>query len=61
MFFIQAVPFEFNYSQSQQAGGGGGGGGEQEQQIPNARRKSSRLPLIRSKARRRPKRQPLKR
>ncbi len=34
MFFIQAVPFEFNYSQSQQAGGGGGGGGgEQEQQI----------------------------
>ena len=35
MFFIQAVPFEFNYTQSQQAGGGGGGGGggDQEQQI----------------------------
>ncbi|NDJ11735.1 MAG: hypothetical protein EBY17_11170, partial [Acidobacteriia bacterium] len=34
MFFIQAVPFEFNYTQSQQGGGGGGGmGGEQEQQI----------------------------
>ena len=34
MYFIQAVPFEFNYSQSQQAGGGGGGmQGEQEQQI----------------------------
>ena len=34
MFFIQAVPFEFEYTQSQQAGGGGGGGGaDQEQQI----------------------------
>ena len=34
MFFIQAVPFEFNYTQSQGGGGGGGGGGmEQEQQI----------------------------
>ena len=35
MFFIQAVPFEFNYTQSQQAGGGGGGGQQmdQEQQI----------------------------
>jgi hypothetical protein len=34
MFFIQAVPFEFNYTQSQQSGGGGGGQGmEQEQQI----------------------------
>ena len=27
MFFIQAEPFERNYSQSQQEGGGGGGGG----------------------------------
>jgi hypothetical protein len=27
MFFIQAEPFERDYSQSQQAGGGGGGGG----------------------------------
>ena len=33
MIFVQAVPFEFNYSQSQQAGGGGGGGDQQEQQI----------------------------
>ncbi len=32
--FIQAMPFEKNYSQSQQGGGGGGGGGggQQEQQ-----------------------------
>src|SRR6185503_16266105 len=27
MFFIEAQPFERNYTQSQQAGGGGGGGG----------------------------------
>ena len=27
MFFIQADPFEREFSQSQQAGGGGGGGG----------------------------------
>ncbi len=27
MYFIQAEPFERNYSQSQEAGGGGGGGG----------------------------------
>ncbi len=35
MFFIQAVPFEFEYSQSQESGGGGGGGGggAQEEQI----------------------------
>jgi hypothetical protein len=35
MFFIEAVPFEFEYSQSQEAGGGGGGGGmdQQDQQI----------------------------
>ncbi|HKD07430.1 MAG TPA: hypothetical protein VKB79_16125 [Bryobacteraceae bacterium] len=34
MFFIQAVPFEFNYTQSQQQGGGGGGMQmDQEQQI----------------------------
>ncbi len=31
MYFIQAVPFEFEYSQSQQEGGGGGAGGQQEQ------------------------------
>src|SRR5947209_4763668 len=30
MFFIEAQPFERNYSQSQQMGGGGGGGGEEE-------------------------------
>src|SRR4029453_13117766 len=28
MFFIEAQPFERNYTQSQQAGGGGGGGGD---------------------------------
>ncbi len=28
MFFIEAQPFERNYSQSQQDGGGGGGGGD---------------------------------
>ena len=28
MFFIEAQPFERNYSQSQEAGGGGGGGGD---------------------------------
>ena len=38
MFFIQAEPFERNYTQSQQEGGGGGGGGgeqdgDQQQQI----------------------------
>ena len=27
MFFIEAQPFERNYTQSQQDGGGGGGGG----------------------------------
>ena len=27
MFFIEAQPFERNYTQSQQEGGGGGGGG----------------------------------
>ena len=32
MFFIEAQPFERNYTQSQQAGGGGGGGGEGNQQ-----------------------------
>src|SRR5438477_3937333 len=29
MYFIEAQPFERNYSQSQQAGGGGGGGQQQ--------------------------------
>ncbi|HVW85572.1 MAG TPA: hypothetical protein VHB50_12870, partial [Bryobacteraceae bacterium] len=33
MLFIQAVPFEFNYTQSQQQGGGGGMQMDQEQQI----------------------------
>src|SRR5439155_10336658 len=32
MYFIEAQPFEKNYSQSQAAGGGGGGGGDEEQQ-----------------------------
>ena len=32
MFFIEAQPFERNYSQSQQEGGGGGGGGGQGEQ-----------------------------
>ena len=31
MFFIQADPFEREFSQSQQAGGGGGGGGGMQQ------------------------------
>jgi len=33
IYFIQAEPFERNYSQSQQAGGGGGGGGDQQGEI----------------------------
>ncbi len=33
IFFIQAEPFERNYTQSQQAGGGGGGGGDEQNQI----------------------------
>src|ERR1700733_6481879 len=34
MYFVEAVPFEFEYTQSQAGGGGGGGGGgDQEQQI----------------------------
>src|SRR5436305_1283041 len=32
MFFIEAQPFERNYTQSQQDGGGGGGGGGEEEQ-----------------------------
>jgi len=32
MFFIEAQPFERNYSQSQDGGGGGGGGGDQQDQ-----------------------------
>ena len=32
MFFIEAQPFERNYTQSQQDGGGGGGGGGDEEQ-----------------------------
>ena len=37
MFFIEAQPFEKEYSQSQQAGGGGGEGEEQEQGTRPAR------------------------
>ncbi|MGH9719697.1 MAG: hypothetical protein ACRD8O_05755 [Bryobacteraceae bacterium] len=33
IFFIEAQPFEREYSQSQQAGGGGGGGGEEPNRI----------------------------
>jgi hypothetical protein len=32
MFFIEAQPFERNYTQSQQGGGGGGGGGAMDEQ-----------------------------
>src|SRR4029077_17422013 len=32
MFFIEAQPFEKNYTQSQDGGGGGGGGGQDQQQ-----------------------------
>lgn len=39
MMFVQAVPFEFNYTQSQQAGGGGGGGGDQQEQQVSEREK----------------------
>ena len=43
MFFLEAQPFEREYSQSQQMGGGGGGGGEEDDQdsISSVRRKSS--------------------
>ncbi len=33
IYFIQAEPFERNYSQAQSGGGGGAGGGENDQQI----------------------------
>ena len=39
MTFIQAEPFERNFSQSQQMGGGGGGGGMQDQEEISARQK----------------------
>jgi hypothetical protein len=39
MFFIQAEPFERNYSQSQQAGGGGAGGDGQQQNEISERQK----------------------
>ena len=44
MMFIEAEPFERNYSQSQQMGGGGGGGGGDRirTRFQSARRKSSR-------------------
>ncbi|HLJ47552.1 MAG TPA: hypothetical protein VKU01_16165 [Bryobacteraceae bacterium] len=39
MYFIQAEPFERNYSQSQQAGGGAGGGGDDDQNQISERQK----------------------
>ncbi len=54
MFFIEAQPFERNYTQSQQDGGGGGGGGDEptsRTRSPSARRKSSPPPGTRSRAR----------
>src|ERR1039457_1083959 len=39
MFFIEAQPFEKNYSQSQESGGGGGGGGDQQQDQISQRQK----------------------
>ncbi len=39
MFFIEAQPFEREYSQSQQSGGGGGGGGDQDENRISARQK----------------------
>ncbi len=39
IFFIEAQPFEKEYSQSQQAGGGGGGGGEEDQNNISKREK----------------------
>ncbi len=39
IFFIEAQPFEKEYSQSQQSGGGGGGGGEQDQNDISKREK----------------------
>ncbi len=46
IFFIQADPFERDFSQSQSAGGGGGGGGAQAIRTtsPSAKKKSSRRP-----------------
>ena len=51
MFFIEAQPFEREYSQSQQGGGGGGGAAETTPGrtiFPSARKRSSRRPGIRS-------------
>lgn len=39
MLFIEAQPFEKNYTQSQQGGGGGGGGGDQEENRISQRQK----------------------
>jgi len=39
MMFIEAQPFERNFSQSQQQGGGGGGGGDQDQSEISQRQK----------------------
>ena len=50
MLFLEAQPFEREYSQSQQAGGGGGGGGDQDEDRPGhpvVRRKSLLLPSTR--------------
>lgn len=38
MLFVEAQPFEKNYTQSQQMGGGGGGGGQQQDQEEISRR-----------------------
>ena len=53
MFFIQAEPFERNYTQSQQSGGGGGRrrrGRTAERDFRSARRKSSPPPGTSSRA-----------
>ena len=39
ILFIEAQPFEKNYTQSQQGGGGGGGGGDQEENRISQRQK----------------------
>jgi hypothetical protein len=39
MVFVEAMPWELEYSQSQQGGGGGGGGGEQDEGKISARQK----------------------
>src|SRR6185295_8494104 len=43
--FIEAQPYEKNYSQSQQGGGGGGGGGGQQEQNEISRRQREIISL----------------